>query len=351
MALLGRARPTSDQASLARRSPLAELGRLLFFDPILSSSRTVACATCHHPDYGWADGRPTPIGIGGQGLGPHRILTRVVLQPPLERNSLGLLDVSLNGQVDGSATLPADPPLFWDSRVRSLELQSLVPLRTLGEMRDESCPEDEAVAKVVERVGKIGEYQNRFAQTFPGQSAAAITAQHIAQAIAAFERTLTSAPTAFDRFFRGESSALTPQQKRGLEAFQTAGCLQCHGGPMFSDFKLHFIGVPGDSSSDRREFRTPTLRHLRHTAPYMHNGRFQTLRQVLEFYDQLGERVAETLEGGDESSPPRLDPLLRQLSVSEHQLADLEAFLETLSTNEYDHSVPDRVPSGLPVFK
>ena len=119
---------------------------------------------------------------------------------------------------------------------------------------------------------------------------------------------------------------------------------------MFSDFKLHFIGVADSTSDGRREFRTPTLRNLRHTAPYMHNGSLRTLRDVLIFYDELAEAVRETLDGGDTAGQPSLDPLLKQLNLCAEDFPALEAFLDTLSSDTYDQTRPAKVPSGLPVI-
>ncbi len=145
--------------------------------------------------------------------------------------------------------------------------------------------------------------------------------------------------------------ALNSEQQRGLRIFQDAGCIHCHGGPMLSDFKLHFIGMPDSTVDVQREFRTPTLRNLRHTAPYMHDGSLRTLHDVLVFYDQLAEAVSETLDGGDTTALPRLDPLLKQLNLNPEDFPALEAFLDTLSNNDYNQTVPAQIPSGLPVIK
>jgi len=143
---------------------------------------------------------------------------------------------------------------------------------------------------------------------------------------------------------------LTPVQLQGLHVFQKAGCIQCHGGPMLSDFKLHFIGLPDSTTEGRRSFRTPTLRNLRHTAPYMHNGSLRTVSDVLDFYDRLSEAASETLDGGDRSQEPALDPLLRLIALEPGDSPFIEAFLDALSSDNYDEGIPDSVPSGLPVL-
>ena len=325
------------------------LGRLLFFDPILSSSQDVSCATCHNPRFGWTDGRATPIGVGGAGPGPTRTFRGPATLPVLARNVPTILNTGFNGLVAGANLDPASAPMFWDSRVRSLEQQVFTPLKSPGEMRGEDCPESDAVAQAILRVRGIGEYRERFQAAFEPTAGEAITPEHLAQAIAAFERSLVTPRTAFDRFLQGDASALNLEQQRGLRLFQDAGCIQCHGGPMFSDFKLHFIGVSDSTSDDRREFRTPTLRNLRPTAPYMHDGSLRTLRDVLIFYDALAEVVSETLDGGDKSTQPQLDPLLLQLNLNPQDFPALEAFLGTLNRDDYDQSVPAKVPSGQPL--
>lgn len=325
--------PTDTPAKVA-------LGRLLFFDPILSATGDVACATCHHPHFGWADGRPTPLGVHGEGLGPRRRLVRNAPFQPLRRNTPTVLNAAFNGIESGRAFDPAMSPMFWDGRVLGLEAQALAPVRTREEMRGEVCAEADALTAMVDRLNAVPEYRRRFGD--------AITPAEVAGAIAAYERTLLAADAPFDRFMRGDRQALTPEQQRGMQVFQKAGCALCHNGPMFSDFKLHNIGLT-DTGTNRHEFRTPTLRNLKHTAPYMHHGGSTTLDEVLLFYDRLMDQAAETLEGGDSGTLPPLDPLLRQMNLLPEDHAPLAAFLDALNDDSYDRSMPERVPSGLPV--
>ena len=193
---------------------------------------------------------------------------------------------------------------------------------------------------MVERLRAIPEYP----KLFGGE----ITARGVAEAIAAYERTLITPNAPFDRFMRGDASAMTAEQQHGMKVFQKAGCALCHHGPMFSDFKLHAIGLT-DSSTNRNEFRTPTLRNLKHTAPYMHHGGNLTLDEVLLFYDRLMDQAAETLEGGDAATLPPLDPLLRRMNMLPEDHGPITVFLETLNSDDYDKTIPARVPSGLPV--
>ena len=260
------------------------LGRLLFFDPILSATRDVACATCHHPQHGWADGRPTPLGVHARGIGPKRRLVQGAAFLPLTRNTPTILNAAFNGIESGRPFDPAQSPMFWDNRVRSLEAQALAPIRQDAEMRSDICGEAEALPAMVARLKSIPEYVTQFETE--------ITAERVSQALAAYERTLITPDSPFDRFMRGDKTAMTAEQQQGMTAFQKAGCALCHNGPMLSDFKLHAIGLT-DTATNRTEFRTPSLRNLKHTAPYMHHGGSTTLDEVLLFYPGSCNRTQE----------------------------------------------------------
>lgn len=326
-----------------------ELGRLLFFDPILSSNSDVACATCHRPGLGWCDGRPAALGVDGVGFGPSRLPKGTVGTPLLDRNTPGLVNVGYHGILTGQIVSTEQAPMFWDSRVEGLEAQARIPIETRGEMRGDACPESEAVPRAVIRIRDIAEYRERFSLAFGGSPGASVNVTNLARALAVFERSLVAPHTPLDRFLAGDSEALTAQQRSGLREFQDSGCIQCHGGPMLSDFKLHVLRVPDPSPAGRRSFRTPTLRQLRDTAPYMHNGRFRTLDDVLQFYEEIAEAAGEAGDGGDASLQPPLDPLLARLRMNPERRSDLKAFLESIQDDHYDRTLPLRVPSGLPV--
>lgn len=326
----------------AQGRAIIELGRLLFFDPLLSATRDTACATCHHPRYGWADGRSTPLGAHSQGLGPERRMTPSHIFPPLPRNTPTILNVAFNGIQTGQTYQPATAPMFWDNRVLSLEAQALSPIRSREEMRGDACTEPQAVTQMVGRIAAVQAYRNLFALAFKND----VSAERVALSLATFQRTLIAPTTPFDCFMRGDSAAMTPLQQRGMQAFQRAGCALCHNGPMLSDYKLHALGVI-DATTTRQDFRTPTLRQLPHTAPYMHNGSFKTLEDVLQFYDLMMDAVSETQDGADQNHPP-LDPLLRHLNLQPEDHEPILAFLQALSSDDYDRSVPKAVPSGLP---
>ena len=275
------------------------LGRLLFWDPILSGEKDVACATCHHPAHGYSDSLDLSIGANGVGLGTARAFAPGHAARLVKRNSQTILNVAFNGLTSAGSSPPAAAPMFWDLRAQSLEAQALEPIKAREEMRGDTYPADRAVATVVSRVNAIAEYRRLFALAFGGERP--VTERNLGRALAAFQRTLVATATPFDRYMRGDQAALTPEQIRGMERFESTGCINCHSGPMFSDFATHVLAVPdnpklpeSDSGLNKAyAFRTPSLRNLGATAPYMHNGVFATLPDVIDFYQRIsGGRAA-----------------------------------------------------------
>lgn len=329
------------------------LGRVLFWDPILSGSLDVACGTCHHPRFGYAENRDLSIGVSGTGLGERRHFDSGSTIPFVKRNSQTILNVAFNGMNEAGTYAPAAAPMFWDARAQSLEQQALEPLKTLEEMRGTAYPEGKAVDAVVARLSANAEYRKLFADAFgAGQ---AVSADNLARALAAFQRSLTATRSPFDRYMRGETQAMNAAQVRGMGRFERIGCVNCHNGPMFSDFKLHVLGVPDNpkvptsdaGAENSYAFRTASLRNLKFTAPYMHSGVFPTLEDVLEFYDDVTDR-----RGGDRNQHvgrEQLDPLLQRLRGVDDDDEDLLAFLRALSDESFDKAIPARVPSGLAV--
>jgi cytochrome c peroxidase len=371
------------ETTIAPRTNTAavHLGRLLFWDPILSGNQDTACATCHHPDFAYADGRDLSRGAGSIGLGPKRVDVSKGQIPVVKRNSPTILNVAFNGVDDDDedddnrrgrrrfgSTLQtvnqARAPMFWDSRVRSLETQALEPIKALEEMRGHAYPEAEAVDTVVARITKVSEYVALFQEAFgPGTR---VDGPRIGDAIAAFERSLVAMNSPFDRFRAGDFDALTAQQRRGLETFDEAGCDRCHDGPMFSDFDHHAEGVPEhpllaqpDSGAGRFRFRTPSLRNVALTAPYMHNGMLATLQDVLRFYDNgrsenpnvsnERDRDRGRDRGRNDNAIARLSGQFRRVdNMSQGEMTDIVAFLNALTDTNFDRTIPPRVPSGLP---
>ena len=354
------------------------LGRLLFFDPILSGEKDAACGACHHPSLAFADGRQFGAGASGVGLGPDRVVSASALsgQPiGLEpRNSQTVLNAAFNADEAGLAS-----PLgfqFWDGRVRGLEEQARVPITSRTEMAGDAYPAEAARDSVVARLRGIAGYVRLFREAFPLEAellagSEVISMDTYGRAVAAYERELVTRNSPFDRYARGEDGALTQQQKRGLELFFTkARCSSCHGGPMFSDFRFHVIAVPqegggkdvlpGDDTgreehtlnpADRYAFRTPTLRNVELTAPYMHDGVFVTLDDVVRFYDQ-GARPRHAAV-----SDALVDSLVREpLFLTDEEVSEIVEFLAALTDagtalDPVLLTVPESVPSGLkPVF-
>lgn len=301
----------------------AALGRLLFFDPILSADNNIACATCHHPDYGFADGLPQAIGRGGEGVGPQR-----QGGAQLARNTPGLWNV-------GYASI-----LFWDGREESLEEQSLVPLTH----RDEMGAED--TDALLAELSQIPEYVQLFDDAFDD----GVTLQNVQRALAAFQRTLISDDSPFDRYAAGNVNALTPQQRRGLALFRSGAtrCFECHSAPTFSSVSLRVIGVPDDDPGGGAvsdvvpdgAFKVPALRNVALTAPYMHDGSLATLEDVVAFYAD---------GGGGAHGVENVDHFVSGFDLTEQEQSDLVAFLLALTDESSLPDVPQDVPSGLPV--
>jgi cytochrome c peroxidase len=311
-----------------------ELGRLLFFDPILSAHNDISCATCHHPDLGFSDGRGLGMGKGGEGVGPDRAGGEI-----LRRGAPTLWNAAYNHKQ------------FWDGRAADLEEQATGPITSENEMG--SDPKE-----LVKKLAAIPEYVFRFDAAFGGKDGSSVSLDTATEAVAAFERTLLANNSPFDRFVAGDVNALTPQQRRGFNIFRSGKtrCFECHGLPTFNNPAFKVVGVPdlegqkpdmgraeiagGDGYN--RAFKVPTLRNVALTAPYMHNGRFKTLEEVLEFYSKGGGP-------GMGLATPNLDDKIRPYTISAQEKDDLISFLCSLTDESAMPAFPDKVPSGLPV--
>ena len=334
------------------------LGKLLFWDPILSGNRDVACATCHHPRNAYAEDRDLSIGVNGVGYGRNRRFQLPNAIPFVKRNSQTMVNVGFNGINQAGEYSPADAPMFWDMRVKSLETQALEPIKSFEEMRGDTYPEDKALETVVARLNAIPEYRALFSKAFGGENAVNVT--NLGKALASFGRSLVSNNSSFDRYMRGDRTAMTAAQLEGMERFERVGCTECHNGPMLSDYKVHVLGVPDNGTLPRTDrgmadmpeafrtasfegtpygFRTASLRNLRNTSPYMHSGRFSTLMGVLDFYDDLPENP--NVRRRD------VDPLARRLDDPDDAADAIIAFLDALNDDSFDKTIPSLVPSGL----
>jgi cytochrome c peroxidase len=285
----------------------AELGKLLFFDPRLSGSGQIACATCHDPELGWGDNRSTSFGHDRQ---------------PLRRNAPSLLNV-------GHAKT-----LFWDGRAESLEAQALAVLVNRDEMRGDP----EAIERAVEGVP---EYRQRFQRVFGD---AEVGFDEIAKALATYERTIVGDRSPFDAFLKGRQQAMSDSALIGLHLFRTqAGCMNCHHGPAFTDDAFHEMGLSNygrrtedlgrykvsRDPADVGRFKTPSLRSVTSTKPYMHNGLFPLLG-VLSMYNAGMPTRRPTPAQREDPMFPRKSPLLKPLFLNDQDIDDLVAFLESL---------------------
>lgn len=324
------------------------LGKMLFWDPILSGNKDVACATCHHPNNAYTDGLDLSLGTNAVGYGPSRYFPSVNTLPVIKRNSMTVLNTVFNGMgTDGSVNAET-APMFWDSRTHSLESQALQPIITLEEMRGHAYTEALSLDSVVVRLKNIAEYRQLFKNAFGIDQS--INSTNISKAIADFERTLVANNAPYDRYQRGDKTAMTNLQIQGMQAFTDVGCINCHSGPMFSDYQLHVLSVPDNTkiggtdagANGNYSFRTASIRNVTLTAPFMHNGVFQNLNQILQFYGNIA--------GGNSQNPRvnirQVDPKIRQVRIGNNQQR-LIAFINALTDPNFDKSIPARVPSNL----
>lgn len=294
------------------------LGELLFWDPILSGDKNTSCASCHHPDFGWADGRMLSIGSDGIGLGPQRYGFQVT---PIHAPTI--MNVAFTGiKNNESDNSFVSGGYFWDLRADTLEEQSLGPIKNPVEMLGYNNNEQDIMANIVERLRLIPEYVTLFEQAFG--IIEAVSSENIVKAIATFERKIISPNTRFDRFLSGEQSIFTQQEIIGLNKFIDGGCARCHVGPMLSDNILHL----GEAIIGTDIVRTPSLRNISYTAPYMHDGSRVRLIDAIADYENRGDI---------------------EVTIGEDDFGDIEAFLRTVNTDNFYKGIPTTVPSGLTV--
>ena len=272
------------------------LGKMLFADPVLSRDRSVACSTCHLPEQAFTDELPNAKGVFGR-IGPRRV-------PKLINRGYGR-------------------SFFWDGRIATLEEQVLQPVINSLEM-DLTLPE--AVARLQADQRYVAEFQNAFGDE-PNQ-------EDLARALASYVRTVLSGDSPYDRYVAGDPGALNEEERLGLQVFRTKGnCLTCHMGPNLTDERFHNTGVAYKEGEfvddgrfvatkrpqDRGAFKTPTLRDVALTPPYMHDGSLRTLEDVIDDYDKGG------------TPNPNLDPEISELRLTDKEKAALVAFLKALT--------------------
>lgn len=287
-----------------------ELGKQLYFDGRLSKSGAISCAFCHNPATGFADPRQTSIGIDG-GVGGRQ-------SPTVYNTAFNHLQ-------------------FWDGRARSLEEQAIGPIQNPIEM-------GETHENVVKKLKKIKGYQQQFRAVFGTE----VNLQGMAEAIASYERTIISTNSAFDKYVAGDATAMNDSAVRGMALFKgKARCILCHNGPNFTDNQFHNLGVPQvgplkedlgrysvtKAEKDKGAFKTPTLRSMSETAPYMHDGAFKTPEEVVDFLNVGG------------GASPNLSPLVKPLNLTSEEKADLVAFLKSLTGEPIPFQFP-KIPKN-----
>lgn len=301
-----------------------DLGRYLFFDPALSVDQSVSCATCHDPNKGLSDGLATSLGKDGQRL---------------NRAAPSLYNVGYLKK------------LFWDGRASTLEEQMLEPLFSKKEMGN--TPEN-----LLSTLNGIENYRKLFAEAYPKRNREQpIALKEITKAIAAFQSSLISLNSKYDQYAHGYDEALNQNEIEGLNIFRSfvARCAECHTPPLFTNQQFAVIGtpepddlpldpgaeIPFKDKSLRGAFKVPSLRNIAQTAPYMHSGRFKSLRETVQFYtDGRGHAV------------PEGENLLIHWHIWEPNLTDYELdrlvdFLKTLTDESFKPKIPEVLPSGL----
>jgi len=299
-----------------------DLGRYLFFDPLLSGDGTLSCASCHEPERGLADGRARSIGIHGADAG---------------RAAPTLWNVAFLQR------------FFWDARADSLEAQAQGPLFSAVEMGN-------TPGRLLASLNGNPTYRRLFHEAFPSRDAGGITIGQVVAALAAFQASLVSLNSRYDRYAHGYHAALNEREIAGLNVFRSfvARCAECHTPPLFTNQQVAVIGAPEppgrpfDVGAEatfhepklRGGFKVPTLRNIARTAPYMHSGAFATLREAVEFYNK-----------GRGHAVPRGERLYLHWHINEPRLTDEELdrlvdFLQALTDESFLPEIPARVPSG-----
>jgi cytochrome c peroxidase len=300
-----------------------DLGRYLFFDPALSGDGTLSCASCHQPDRGFADGLPRSIGVG---------------DAEVARAAPTLWNVAFLNS------------FFWDAHAKTLEEQMLGPLYAPDEMGN--SPE-----KLLSTLRANADYRAMFSDAFPGRAGNQIQLDEIYLSLAAFQTSLISLNSRYDRYAHGFHAALTPKEIEGMNVFRSfvARCAECHTPPLFTNQQVAVIGAPEpegrafDIGAEKTfnapklkgGFKVPTLRNIARTSPYMHSGLFDTLRDTVEFYN--GGRGHAIPEGVD----LHLHWHISSPDLTDYELDRLVDFLGTLTDESLTPQVPARVPSGL----
>jgi cytochrome c peroxidase len=300
-----------------------DLGRYLFFDPVLSKDGSISCASCHHPDQGFSDDLPRSIGMGGE---------------ELARAAPSLWNVVFLKK------------FFWDAHADTLEAQMLGPLYAPNEMGN--TPNG-----LLATINSIPAYHALFKKAYPQRKGESIVLDEIYQSLAAFQTSLISLNSRYDRYAHGFHAALSENEIEGLNIFRSfvARCAECHTPPLFTNQQIAVIGAPEPEGMAidvgaqktfkeprlKAGFKVPTLRNIDRTAPYMHSGSFDSLHAVAEFYN--GGRGHAVPEGVD----LQLHWHISSPDLSDYELDRLVDFMGTLTDESLKPQIPQWLPSGL----
>jgi cytochrome c peroxidase len=311
-------KPDSSRIALLN-DPQVILGKTLFFDPRLSASNQVSCSSCHDPDLSWADGRAVSLGHDHQ---------------QGKRNTQSLLNVARM------------ETFFWDGRARSLQQQAINPISTHHEMAED-------LTKLVPKIRAIKGYHPLFKAAYGSEE---VSMEGILDAIAAFEETIVSRSNRFDEFVRGKHNSLTDEEIEGLHLFRTkARCMNCHFGPDFSDQQFHNIGLTyygrkyedlgryqiTKKAEDVGKFRTPSLRDVMRTRPWMHNGLFDDMDGIINMYNNGMPQPKPQPHQLKDTLFPKTDPLIKKLDLTASERKALAAFLQAITAAPFKVQRPE----------
>lgn len=305
------------------QQPKVNLGKTLFFDPILSGSNQISCSSCHNPQTSWGDHLTVPIGHDHT-AGP--------------RHTISLLNVY------------ARKSMFWDGRAGTLEEQVLFPIEAHHEMAMD-------LTKLIPKLKAIPGYRKMFEEAFGDED---FSIPEVMKALAAFQRTLQSRRSRFDEFLDGKYTAMSDQEIQGMHLFRTkARCMNCHNGQFLTDEDFHNIGLTyykrkyqdlgrydvTQNPADVGKFRTPSLRDVMNTNPWMHNGLFDNIIGILNLYNSgMVMNNPKTAEQHADPMFPRTDPLLKPLDLTAEEIKAIAAFLQATTATKYRMPRPESLP-------
>lgn len=300
--------------------PQVKLGKLLFFDPLLSSSSQISCSSCHDPHLSWGDGRRVSLGSDHlQGT----------------RNTPSLLNI---GQRKS---------FFWDGRAFSLEDQATFPIEAHHEMNMNA-------KQLGPKLSAIKAYRALFKDAYGTED---ISTEKIVSALAAFQKTITSRRSRFDKFLDGDYKAMTDEEIHGMHLFRTkARCMNCHNGQFLTDESFHNIGLTyykrkyedlgrynlTSNPDDVGKFKTPSLRDVMHNAPWMHNGLFNDITGIVNLYNSGMHMIDPKPEQKQQDRLyPYTDPLLKKLNLTRDEIKAVVAFMDAITATQYKMQRPE----------